>query len=71
MIKKSLPAVLTFGVLIAICTGCTHPRYTRSVVRNYNAKGKLVGTSVVETVQQMDPYNKSLLPVIEKQTYKK
>ena len=56
---------------LAFMTSCSMPSYERTVTRSYNETGKLTGTTVTEHVKQRDPFQRPLLDVLEKQTYKK
>jgi hypothetical protein len=69
--KKQLLAVLTVICLVLVCEGCTRPHYSRSIVRSYGPDGTLLGTVVTEDVRQMDPTSRSLMDVLEDQTYTK
>jgi hypothetical protein len=55
------------GLLIS---GCSTPFYTRSVVKKYDASGKLQETTVTEIVTQQDPFSKPVMGVLQQQTYK-
>jgi hypothetical protein len=67
---KLLGLILSAGILAVICTGCTHPNYTRTVVRHYDANGKLTGSTVTDQINQTDPSARTLHPEIYDHFYK-
>lgn len=68
--SKLLGLMVSVGILAVICTGCTHPNYTRTVVRHYDANGKLTGSTVTDQIHQTDPSARPLHPEIYNQFYK-
>jgi hypothetical protein len=57
MKRNAIQKVLfLLGILtvVMLASGCTTPLYTKTVIHQYDANGKLTGTTVSESISQHD-----------------
>jgi hypothetical protein len=60
LIMKKVFVSLTCGFLVTAMSGCSIPTYQKEISSQYDADGKLIGTTVTETIRQPSPHSSSM-----------
>ena len=55
--KKKFGLVIAGVVFSASIIGCSIPTYQKSIISEYDSNGKLIGTTITESIVQPSPHS--------------